>query len=459
MIKKVFIKIKEKIKQIFTGQRRLLSISGLAIVFVLIFFSGALASYFWTKTNLQQNVAPETPTQKDVYLEFLSEVYDKIKENYWESITEEQLDNLFKLGVEKLTNKPQDFKLKNKEDFKKMLTETMKIVKEDKKKEFTVTLAHLVLLNLKPSGRSALYTTQDKENLKNRVQNINPEVDLYKILGVEKDATPEKLEEVYKNKVAELEPKKDKSEEAKKELEQVKYAYEILSDTAQKQRYDQAGVEPTVFAKLVRPDILHLYIKKLSPTTLDELKKETEKFDNITGLDTLILDLRGNVGGSIDLLSYLLGPFIGGDQYAYDFFRQEEKTPFKTKIGWLPSLVRYKKIVILIDNQTQSSAEVMAATLKKYNVGILVGTKTRGWGTIETTVNINQSLGEDEKYALFLVYSLTLNEDNQPIEGQGVSPTIQINDPGWEKQLFAYFHYEELTEAVKEIWNKPPESI
>ena len=177
MIKRVFIKIKEKIKQIFTGQQRLLSISGLAIVFVLIFFSGALASYFWTKTNLQQNVAPETPTQKDVYLEFLSEVYDKIKENYWESITEEQLDNLFKLGVEKLTNKPQDFKLKNKEDFKKMLTETMKIVKEDKKKEFTVTLAHLVLLNLKPSGRSALYTTQDKENHKTRVQNINPEVD------------------------------------------------------------------------------------------------------------------------------------------------------------------------------------------------------------------------------------------------------------------------------------------
>lgn len=414
------------------------------LVFIAIFSLGTTTGYFYFKKNQSETLTTLIEAEKNVYIGFLSEVYDKIKENYWEKITDEQLGDLFKLGIEKLTGKPQDSKIKNKNDFEKMLVEIFKIVKEDKKKEFTTQLAHLVLVNLQPLGRSALYTVQDKENLKNQVHNINPQANLYESLGINKNASENEIEEAYKNKIAEG-----------KELEKVKYAYEVLTDSEEKIRYDQAGIEPTVFAKLVRPNILHLYIKKISPTILEEIKKETEKFDNIDGLDSMIIDLRANVGGSIDVVPFLLGPFIGKDQYAYEFFHQGEYAPFKTKIGWLPSLVRYKKVVILVDGQTQSSAELMAAVLKKYNIGILIGTTTKGWGTIEAVLNVEQQLDQDEKYSIFLVHSLTLRDDNQPIEGNGVNPLISINDPGWEQQLYAYFHYDELIEAVKEIWNKP----
>lgn len=443
-------KLKEKIRH-----KKYLWIAAFVLVFLLGLSSGYL---YFEKT--QKEITPQgAQVQKDIYLEFLSEAYDKIKAGYWDSLTDEQLGTLFKLGVEKLSAKPTDFKLKTKDDFKNMVAETLKIVKEDKKKEFATMLLHLVLQNLKPLGRSALYTTQDQEKLANRVKNINPETNLYETLGISEGASQEEIKNARDKKVAELEPKKDTSEEAKKELEQVNYAYDVLSNSAQKQRYDQTGVEPTVIAQLVRPDILHLYIKKVSPTTLNELKKETEKFDNITGLNSLILDLRANVGGSLDMLPYLLGPFIGNNQYAYEIFHQGENTPYKTKTGWFPSLVRYKKVVILIDNKTQSSAEVMAATLKKYNAGILVGATTRGWGTIEGVINIENQISEEEKYSIFLVQYLTLREDGKPIEENGVNPTISINDPGWESQLMAYFNYNELVKTVKEIWSEPPENI
>ncbi len=427
----------------------------LALILIAIFSLGATTGYLYFKKQQPENLNLDN-TEKNIYIEFLSEIYDKIKANYWEKITDEQLGNIFKLGIEKLAGKPQDYKIKDKNDFEEMLSKTIKIVKEDKKETFVAQLANIVLVNLKPLGRSSLYLAQDKENLKNRVQNINPETDLYKILELNKEASENEIEEAYENKIAELEPKKEESEEAKKEFEETKYAYEVLSNSAQKQRYDEAGIEPTVLTKLVRPDILHLYIKKISPTTFDELKKETEKFDSTEGLDSLILDLRSNVGGSIDMLPYLLGPFIGQNQYAYDFFHQEEYTPFKTKIGWLPSLTRYKKVVILINDQTQSSAEIMAATFKKYNVGILIGTTTKGWGTIESVTDVEHRINPDEKYSIFLVHSLTLRDDNQPIEGNGVDPIIYMDNPDWEQQLFAYFHYDELTKAVREIWNKDP---
>ena len=270
-------------------------------------------------------------------------------------------------------------------------------------------------------------------------------------MEVEKEATQEEVETAYQKKVEELEPKKDESPEAKKEYEQAQQAYQTLSDPESRKVYDVSGVEPTMDYKLIRPKIFHLHLKKFSPTTFDELKRVTEKVNDREGLDTLIFDLRDNIGGSVDILPYFLGPFIGNDQYAYEFFHQGEKTPFKTKTGWLASLTRYKKVVILINEGAQSSAEVMTATLKKYNVGVLVGTPTKGWGTVEKVFQLDQQMDENEKHSIFLVHSLVLRDDGQPIEGNGVEPTININDADWEKQLLAYFNYQELVDVVKEI--------
>jgi len=96
----------------------------------------------------------------------------------------------------------------------------------------------------------------------------------------------------------------------------------------------------------------------------------------------------------------------------------------------------------------------MAAVLKRYNVGVLVGTTTKGWGTIEKVFPLTQQLSEDEKFSLFLVHSLTLRDDNQPIEGKGVEPVINVKKPGWEKDLYSYFQYEELTQAVKDLFKQ-----
>ena len=380
----------EKIKK---SKKKLYFIIGGVLILIILFAGSAIGGYFYFKHDQK---TPAEQTSKNIYIEFLSEIYDKIQENYWNKIPDEELANLFRLGAEKLTQAPQNLSSANKKGVSEMVTNILEKIEESKKKQFSAELAHLVLWNLKPFGRSALYVKKDEENLKNRVQNVNPET---------------------------------------------------------------GEIEPTVFGKLVRPEILHLYISKISPTTVDDLKKETEKFDNTEGLNTLILDLRGNVGGSLDILPYLLGPFIGPNRYAFEIFQQGNYDPLKTKFGWLPGLVRYKKVVILADGNTQSSAEVMIATLKEYNVGVFVGTKTKGWGTIEKVYEIDHQIDADEKYSIFLVNHLTLRDDNQPIEEAGVDPTIDINDPGWEDKLFEYFNSNELIKTVKEVWNSPPGKI
>lgn len=418
------------------------------ILIPVILGLGLVGGYFGKDILKAQKPTKAEIVHKDKYIAFWSEVYDLIKANYWEKIPDEQLTNLYVLGIEKLTKQPQPEKPKNKTELQKTLEKIFKeITAEQKKKEFATQLADIVLANLQPFGRSRLYSRKEEVSLKDTVENRS-HVDQYQILDVPKDAQTKDIQKALDKKTQEL--AKDNSPEAKQKLAQAQKAYEVLSDEANRQNYDQSGVEPTMQAKLLHPEIFYLHISKFSPTTIEELLRVTQKVD--TGeANTLILDLRDNVGGAIDGLPYFLGPFIGNDQYAYQFYQQGNKEDFKTKIGWLPSLVRYKKVVVLINENTQSSAEVMAAVLKKYNVGVLVGTKTRGWGTVEKVFEIKHQIDLQEKYSVFLVHSLTLSDDNQPIEGHGIEPHVNITNPNWEKEFFTYFHYSELTQAIKRI--------
>lgn len=387
---------------------------------------------------------------KNKYTAFLIETYDDIKENYWDSIPDSQLVELYTLGIEKIgqqtvTRKPID---------RKGLIKTLdgvlgKMGDEAKKKEFSITLADAVLASLSPQGRSRLYSKKEETSLSNNVNNINPEVDLYNYLGVPKDASLAAIKKTYEAKS--LESVKDTSVEGKAKLAQVTKAYETLSDETNRKTYDQSGVEPTMEYKLVRPDIFYIHLSKFSTTTNDELFRVTAKVDKGDILDTLILDLRDNVGGAIDGLPYFLGPFIGNGQYAYQFFHQGVTTDFKTKTGWLNSLIRYKKVVILVNEGTMSSAEVLAATLKKYNVGVIVGTNTKGWGTVEKVFELHNQIDKTEKYSVFLVHSLTLREDGKPIEGVGVEPNIYITNKDWEKELYSRFGSQTLVNVLKEV--------
>lgn len=418
------------------------------LISLIILIFGLAGGYFLG----QKNIIPTKPSvqPQDRYVLFLMEIYDKIKNNYWDKISDENLINIYFLSLGKITNQPIITQPKDRTELSDLLTDSIQTESsEQKKKELAVNLANSVLTNLQPLGRSGLYSQKDETALKNNVENKASQ-DHYQSLGIKKEASAEEIKLAYDQNLAKL--KNDQSTSAAQKKQELTASYQALSDINSRKNYDSLGVDPTIEYKLLKPEILYLHLKKFSPTTLDELIKVTAKFDQGNTLNCLIFDLRDNIGGLIDGLPYFLGPFIGNDQYAYQFFHQGEKADFKTKTGFISSLSRYKKIVVLINGGTQSSAEVMAAALKKYNAGILVGTPTKGWGTVEKVFNLDSQIDPQEKYSIFLVHSLTLREDGQPVEGKGVEPLVNINNPDWENQLLAYYRFDELVKAVKEVW-------
>lgn len=421
-------------------------IFGKLLIFLIVFSVGlGLGREYLTKNQSQNTQKVEKNTPKAI----ISEIYDKIKENYWNNISDAELLDLFKLSIEKNGGNITVTKFEGKDKFLEAVNKVAAEMPEEQKNKFIASVAGSVLSSLSPAGRSGLYTEKQEEQLKNTVSNINPEKDLYKDLGLSKGASEAAVEQAYQQKAAELAV--DRSPEAKEKLKTIAYAKDTLTQKDTKQRYDTNLVEPTIFSKIAEPGILYVQFKKFAPTSLEEFQKTFENYKDNAGLNALIFDLRGNIGGAIDATAYFLGFFLGKGQYAFDFYHKGEYLPFKTATDKLSSISKYKQVVILVDQNTQSSAEMMAASLKKYHAGVVLGVPTKGWGTVERVFPLDNQISQKEKYSLFLVHSITLRDDNLPIEGRGVDPDIKITDPNWASQLLSYFNNPALAEAVKSV--------
>ena len=108
-------------------------------------------------------------------------------------------------------------------------------------------------------------------------------------------------------------------------------------------------------------------------------------------------------------------------------------------------------MVVLIDNQTQSSAEVMAGALKKSKLAFVVGSPSRGWGSVERVFDLQNQIDSGQHYSVFLVHTLTLDDKNQPIEGRGIQPDVNISAANWPNNLENISNSPSLVTAIKKI--------
>lgn len=72
---------------------------------------------------------------------------------------------------------------------------------------------------------------------------VNAEKDLYKVLGVKRDATANEIKHKYRQLSRLYHPDKNKSKEANEKMVEINEAYSILSDNKKRRLYDRGGME------------------------------------------------------------------------------------------------------------------------------------------------------------------------------------------------------------------------
>jgi carboxyl-terminal processing protease len=140
------------------------------------------------------------------------------------------------------------------------------------------------------------------------------------------------------------------------------------------------------------------------------------------GAQGLVLDLRGNGGGLLEQAVLTASIFLPkGETVVSTDSRSQGHAVYKTKGGDLPSL----PIVVLIDRNTASAAEILTAALADDAGAKTVGTRSYGKGVFQQEMDLNNG------GALKLTVGEYFTPDGTNLAGKGISPDVRAPDrPG-----------------------------
>jgi carboxyl-terminal processing protease len=118
---------------------------------------------------------------------------------------------------------------------------------------------------------------------------------------------------------------------------------------------------------------------------IDDLKRK--------GVDGIVVDLRGNGGGSLAEATSLTGLFIdtGPVVQVKDAFGKVEVEEDPD-----PGVAYSGPLAVLVDRDSASASEIFAGAIQDYGRGLILGEPTFGKGTVQTLVDLNRYVPGDE---------------------------------------------------------------
>jgi len=170
------------------------------------------------------------------------------------------------------------------------------------------------------------------------------------------------------------------------------------------------------------PRIGYIRLTEFSDNTYSDFKEAIEKY-KAEGKTGLIIDLRNNPGGLlssvIEICKEIIpkGPIVHIDAKGGDndetYYSELENPPFK--------------LAVIVNGGSASASEILAGAVKDSKVGVIVGTKTYGKGTVQNILYLTNGGG----IKLTIAEYLTRNKIN--IDGKGIEPDVVVELPNTEE--------------------------
>ncbi|MBA7627665.1 Carboxy-terminal processing protease CtpA [subsurface metagenome] len=173
----------------------------------------------------------------------------------------------------------------------------------------------------------------------------------------------------------------------------------------------------SVYLDMLPDDIAHIQITHFAERTPVEL---TEALNSALQSDAwgIILDLRGNPGGLLDVVVDVADEFLDGGIILYAANGEGDIIEdFPASSGGLATDL---PLIVLVDGGSASGSEVLAGALQDHERATLIGTITYGKGS----VNILHELSDGS--ALYVTTARWLTPDLHLIEGVGLTPDIEV---------------------------------
>lgn len=180
-----------------------------------------------------------------------------------------------------------------------------------------------------------------------------------------------------------------------------------------------------VEAKILQNNIGYIKFSSFDEDTAEDFKKKYEEL-NKQGIKSLIIDLRNNGGGIVTEALEIADYFTPKDSILlYEVDKNNKEEIEKSKNDAIINM----PVIILTNENTASSSEILAGALKDLEKAKIVGTKTYGKGVIQEVLSLPDGSGikiTSEEY---------LTPNKTKINKVGIQPDVEIKLPETVKNI------------------------
>lgn len=165
-------------------------------------------------------------------------------------------------------------------------------------------------------------------------------------------------------------------------------------------------------------DIAYVSIESFGEKTAGELRETltTLMAQQPAGI---VLDLRGNPGGSLESAVRVASHFLGNGLVLTEEWGDGERLDYPI---YPNGLATETPLVVLIDGGSASASEIVAGAIQDARRGTLIGTKSFGKGTVQHWHTLDEGDG-----GVRITVARWLTPKGRWVHGRGLSPEITIS--------------------------------
>lgn len=161
----------------------------------------------------------------------------------------------------------------------------------------------------------------------------------------------------------------------------------------------------------------YVRIESFQKNTEDELRTVLDDLER-QGMRSLVVDLRGNPGGLLDVSLDVANQFIGegvlvstrGRAWGQNWAHRAR-----------PKATRKLPMVVLVDSESASASEIFASAIQDHHRGTIVGTRSYGKGSVQSIFPLTTV-----RTGLRLTTALFFSPTDKRLQGVGVEPDVVV---------------------------------
>jgi len=162
-------------------------------------------------------------------------------------------------------------------------------------------------------------------------------------------------------------------------------------------------------------DVGYIYLRQFARNSVAELTAAVQQAE-ADGKTALIIDVRSNPGGLLSETVAVSDMFLDGGT----IFGQTDREGNTQFANASPGMAWTLPVVLLQDEFSASGSELFAAALQENGRAVVVGTRSFGKGTVNTSIPLSNG------GAVYVSIARWVTPDGHQIEGNGVTPDFPI---------------------------------